>query len=575
MSRTIRRVAHAMLAVAAFIAAVVLAGAGDRAPVADAAAPRDQRVMLVTDSVGLGTRGILDDFFPTNWDVSVVGEPARFVEQLESNFVRPNLFRTGDHVVIAGGYNYPFWDPARFERSVDSIINTLTNAGVKHVYWVTLREVKPEFVSPSAWRQVQPFFWYFPTVNDHLRDAVARHDNLTLIDWSANADRTGITYDAIHLNRTGAELYSSLIASAVRDASTRSPERGITRVNVASPAEVASGAVSAVAVNLTSVRGRTRGYVSAYPCEQGSSPSSNLNHQRGQVIAGAALVPVGPSGDICVFNRRAGHLVVDVFGTFGAEVDVVHATPERVLDTRQPNGSSRQPAGVEHRVPAVDAERAGGSAAGAPGSLERVVALNLTVTQASAKGFATVHECGSEPSATSNVNFRAGVATPNLVITRTDDTGEICVTTTSDAHVIVDVLAVFGAQTSMTTQQPERVVDTRGGSAPRAGDIIEIEVPTSDGSDAGGGVIANLTIPNPRFNGFASVFACDDGAPATSNINFRVGVTIANAVIVEPDADDKICVMTNVAADVVVDVLGRTGEGFTGTGPTRAHDTRS
>jgi hypothetical protein len=51
---------------------------------------------------------------------------------------------------IAGGYNYPYWDPARFDRSIDSMIATLTSAGVKHVYWVTLREVKPQYISGAG-----------------------------------------------------------------------------------------------------------------------------------------------------------------------------------------------------------------------------------------------------------------------------------------------------------------------------------------------------------------------------------------------------------------------------------------
>lgn len=567
MRNTAQRPLRMVIAVLTLLGAVLVGGTTGTSPAAGAIAPKDKRIMLVTDSVGLGARGVLDDFFPGDWDVSIVGQPARFVEQLESSFLRPNLFRAGDHVVIAGGYNYPYWDPARFERSVDSIITTLTQAGVEHVYWVTLREVKPQFISASAWRQVQPFFWYFPTVNDHLEDALARHDNLTLIDWAANADRSGITYDAIHLNRPGAELYSSLIARAVQDASTRSPNNGVTRINVASPAEVASGEVAAVAVNLTSVRARTRGFLSAYPCEQGASGSSNLNHQRDQVAAAAAIVPVGPSGDICVFTRSAGHVIVDGFGAFGAGADLLVSDPERVLDTRTPSGSPRQPARVERRVDAVDSARSGGAA------LDRTVALNVTVTQASAQGFATVHECGRTPAGTSNVNFAPGAPSPNLVIAQANSDGEVCVTANRDAHIIVDVLAVFGPDTTLDTRTPQRLIDTRGGAAPIPGQVIEIDVPTTD-DDSTGAVIANLTIAQARQNGFATAFPCAEGAPNTSNINFRAGVTVANAVIVEPDRHGKLCVSTNVAADIVVDLLGRTGSGFAGIGPTRIADTR-
>ena len=125
-----KRVGHALIAAITCLTAVTLSTVAEDASPVGAMAPSDKRVMLVTDSVGLGARGAFANAFPSDWDAVVVGQPARFVEQLESNFVRPNLFRAGDHVVIAGGYNYPYWDPERFERSVDSIINTLTGAGV-------------------------------------------------------------------------------------------------------------------------------------------------------------------------------------------------------------------------------------------------------------------------------------------------------------------------------------------------------------------------------------------------------------------------------------------------------------
>ena len=253
--------------------------------------------MLVTDSVGLGTRGVLDDFFPADWDVSIVGKPAVFVRDLPGGYIQPNLYRAGDHVVIAAGYNYPFWDPARFDRAIDATIGTLTQAGVEHVYWVTLREVKPQFISASAWRQVQKYYWYFPTVNEHLERALARHPSLTLIDWAAVADRPGITYDAIHLNRTGAELYSSLISQAVNDARTRPPNETITTDQGGRPRRVAAGDVTAVAVNLTSVRGRTRGFLSAFPCEPGIEPD--------RAISITSATRSSPPPRSCPSTRRA------------------------------------------------------------------------------------------------------------------------------------------------------------------------------------------------------------------------------------------------------------------------------
>lgn len=553
-----KRVGRLLIASSTFVAAVLLSIAVEDATPAGAVVARDKRVMLVADSVGLGTRGVFANAFPPDWEAVVVGEPARFVEQLESDFVIPNLYRMGDHVVIAGGYNYPFWDPARFERSVDSIIETLVGAGVKHVYWVTLREVKQQYVTPSAWRQVQPYYWYFPEVNDHLERALHRHPELTLVDWAAAADRSDITYDAIHLNRFGAELYSSLVARAVADAGTRPGNGGITRVNVASPAEVASGEVVAAAINVTSVRGRLRGYLSAFPCEQDSSPSSNLNHVRDQIIAAAAIVPVGASGDVCVFNERAGHVIVDALGTFGNDADITSSEPTRVLDTRD---GGRQRAGSERAVVAVpDASEPG------------VVALNVTVTRADGPGFLTVHECGASPDDTSNVNFGAFLPSPNLVVAATDADGRVCLTATQDAHVLVDVLATFGEGTTIEAGAATRLLDTRTTSNRVVDDVVEIDIADTEAAD---GVVGNLTIVGPRSGGFATAYPCADGRPDTSNINYRSAQTIANAVLVAPDADGKVCVFNSGDAHIVFDLLGTTGSGFDPTTPERLIDTRT
>ncbi len=185
------------------------------------AAPPEHRVTLFTDSVGLGAKNALPKAFPADWEVNTRGEPALFTHKALQKQIIPNSYLIGDHVVMAVGYNFEFFNTQLFDDSVDQIIAYLTAHGAKHIYWVTLREVKPQYISQSAWNQIQPYYWYFPDVNRHLRAAVQRHPELILVDWAANADRSGITYDAIHLNTTGAALYARLIAEAVENAGVR------------------------------------------------------------------------------------------------------------------------------------------------------------------------------------------------------------------------------------------------------------------------------------------------------------------------------------------------------------------
>lgn len=558
----IRRLVVVFLAV---VTATVVA-VGSRSETTSAA-PAEQRVLLVTDSVGLGARGALPHAFPPGWEVNTIGQPARFVHQLESQFVRPAVlstpWRVGDHVVIAGGYNYEFWDPDRFDRSIDSMISTLTNAGVKNVYWVTLREVKPQFISASAWRQVQPYFWYFPTVNQHLRRALDRHPDLTLIDWAAAADRPGVTYDAIHLNRAGAALYSSLIADAVHNANTSVPGGTVTRVDVSGGTTDSA----AVAVNLTVTRGRHRGHLTAYSCDRPRPDVSNLNHERDTTVAAAAIVPVGPSGEICIYNSTTAQIIVDLFGRFDGAADVAGADPVRLLDTRTRTGAKRPSAHETQTVRVV------GPGAASEGTA--AVALEVTSVGSRADGFVSVHPCDRRDQTTSNVNYRAGINTPNLVIAEPNAAGEVCVTASSDTHLIVDLFTAFGPAGSVTMIEPRRAVDTRLSSKPNDGDRVTISTDGLGLDDATQGVFLNLTITQADGSGFASAFPCTAGGVGTSNLNYRPGPPRANMVTVRPDSDGDICVQVTTSAHVAVDVVGGVGAGYVGEPGTRLLDTRN
>ncbi len=555
MTRTWRRATR----VAVALAAVVSSSALPAPPTAEAAPP-EQRVLLISDSVGLGSKGALGRAFPADWDVNVVGTPAYMVDQLRDRYVLPlrGTSLMGDHVVMAGGYNYPFWDPDRFDREIDSTVAALTAAGVDHVYWVTLREVKPEYISPGAWRQIQPYYWYFPTVNEHFERAVERHANLTLVDWAAEADRTGITYDAIHLNPTGAALYSGLVRAAVDNNATAVADGGVTRVRVSD-----SPGTAAVAVNLTATGTRATGFFSAYPCDSPQPEVSNLNHRRAHTVAASAIVPVGPSGEICVYNHTSSQVIVDLFGRFDGGAGIAAGAPVRVLDTRQrPEG--RQLAGQELRVNVGDGS--GGA-----------VALNVTGLEADGVGFVTVHECGGPSDLTSNVNVEPGAVTPNVVVARPDARGDVCITTSTTAHLLVDRFAAFTGSAPLEVNEPRRLVDTRSdGSTRAAGRVVRFAVADAgiDTSTAVAGVFMNVAVVEADEEGFATAYPCADGLPATSNVNYEAGQIVANFATVRPDADGEICVFSLAAADILVDVMGAARTGFSGIVPQRILDTR-
>lgn len=570
MNRLVRFVVTVGLVAAALTA---VATTGTTTPPVAAAVPREHRVAVFADSVGLGARHSIPAAFPADWEVNVVGEPARFVEQLERGdcfwtltnqrcdvvhnlAANPHWF--GDHVVIAAGYNYPYWDAARFDRSIDSMIETLVANGVQHVYWVTLREVKRQYVSGSAWRQIQPYYWYFPTVNEHLERALDRHPELTLVDWAAIADQPGLTYDAIHLNNTGSALYADQIRSTVMSTMTQVDDGSTTRI----PIPDADG-VAAVAVNLTTVRPRHRGFLTAYDCDAPRPTASSHNYRRGQTVAHATVVPVGTSGEICVFASTATNLVVDLTGRFTG--DLSNPTATRLLDTR--TGGRPQPAGEPIVVDVGTTDTA---------------AFTITAIGAAERGFVSVTPCGSGDG-TSNLNMNGPDPVPNAAIVRPGDDGTVCVTTSTGAHLVLDRLATLPDGAGLVVEPARRIADTRptdpvpaGGTLRLDPDDLGVTTDTTTTTDTTGittGVLLNLTATNSG-HGYVTAFGCDDGEPTTSSLNLSPGAVVANFVVIAPDADGEICLRTTGATDLIVDVQGRIGAGFEGAA-TRLLDTRS
>jgi hypothetical protein len=540
-----------LLTAAALVTGV--AAVASSAPSAEAAVPREQRVYMVTDSVGLGAQWALPKAFPTGWRVTIDGDPGEFVETLESRLVRarmasdPSAF--GDHAIVAGGYNYPYWDPDRFDRSIDSMIATLMSAGVKHVHWVTLREVKPQYISGAAWRQIQPYYWYFPTVNEHLERALDRHPNLTLVDWAANADQPGLTYDAIHLNNAGAALYSELARSAIFTAPTRVPDGSITRIAVPDP-----DGVTAVAVNLTTVRPRHRGFLTAYDCDQPRPTVSSHNYVRDQTVAHATIVPLGPSKEICVYASSATNLIVDLTGRFTGDVADPIAT--RVLDTRF--DGDRQPRPAFQPI-VVDV-----------GTTE-VAAFTITAIGATERGYVRVAPCGSDDD-TSNLNMDGPDPVPNAAIVRPGGDGTVCVTTSTRAHLLLDRLATLPDGGGLVVEPPRRVADSRDAQQVPAGGVLGLSGSELGVDESTTGVLLNLTAARSGV-GYVIASGCAGPVPETSSLNLTPGAVAANFVVIAPDADGDICLRTTATTDLIVDVQGRIGAGFEGAA-TRLLDTR-
>ena len=90
------------------------------------------------------------------------------------------------------------------------------------------------------------------------------------------------------------------------------------------------------------------------------------------------------------------------------------------------------------------------------------------------------------------------------------------------------------------------------------------------------GVGMNFTVVDPAGEGYLTVWPCGAAKPDASSLNFTARQTVANAVVSQVDSTGLICVSSNAAAHVIVDVSSwlTSGAGFTPMTPYRLLDTR-
>ena len=341
---------------------------------------------------------------------------------------------------------------------------------------------------------------------------------------------------------------------------------GVLALAVAGRGGVPADAVAAT-LNVTVTEAAAPGFATVYPCGEPRPTASNLNYTAGSTVPNAVLAKIGANGNVCIYSQNATHLVVDVNGAFPPSTSYEALNPARVLDTRQ--------------QPTVDGQSSGAGIAAA-GSVTTVkiagragvpndagaVALNVTVTEPSVAGYASVYPCGTEPPTASSLNYTPGLTVPNAVLTKIGADGSVCIYTQNAAHLIADVNGYFPAATTFGALVPARLYDSRLGAT------------TIDGQGAGAGlrplgstttvhvtgrggvpgtastVVLNVTVTEAAAPGFVTVFPCGIDAPLASNLNFVGEQTVPNAVLAKIGTNGDVCVFTSQAAHLVVDVTG-------------------
>lgn len=69
-------------------------------------------------------------------------------------------------------------------------------------------------------------------------------------------------------------------------------------------------------------------------------------------------------------------------------------------------------------------------------------------------------------------------------------------------------------------------------------------------------VALNVPVASPAADGYLTVLPREADEPDSSNLNYRAGVDVPNAVIARVGADGTVCISTFAVTDAIVDISG-------------------
>ena len=125
---------------------------------------------------------------------------------------------------------------------------------------------------------------------------------------------------------------------------------------------------------------------------------------------------------------------------------------------------------------------------------------------------------------------------------------------------------------TFTPVDPVRVLDTRDGTGVAgqhpgplgAGQVTELVVTGVGGvpTTGVGAVVLNVTATEATGRGYVTVYPCGQARPLASNLNFTVGVNVANQVTVKVGDGGKVCFFAFSQVQIVADLFGWYADDF-------------
>ena len=232
-------------------------------------------------------------------------------------------------------------------------------------------------------------------------------------------------------------------------------------VQITGAGPVPASGVAAVVLNVTVTNATAHdSFVSVYPTGTTRPNVSNVNFVAGQTVPNRVIVKLGTGGTNAgkvTFYNAAGsvNVIADVGGWYsdatasGTGAGFNPLTPVRILDTRGINGTPvGAPIAPLGQTPLkLLVAGVGGVSLMSSTTPPQAVVLNVTATDTvtdSGGSFLTVWpDLVSQPGV-SDLNFRAGLTIPNLVVVKVGADGKIAIANArGTADVVVDVVGWY------------------------------------------------------------------------------------------------------------------------------------
>ena len=179
------------------------------------------------------------------------------------------------------------------------------------------------------------------------------------------------------------------------------------------------------------------GYLTVWPFGVQQPLVSTLNNLTGTIVANAAIVPAGTSGEVAVYPTDDTDLVIDINGYFATQslsgLSLYALAPCRVIDTR--NTGNGQPFQGELTVNAAFSPCA-------PSSSAQAFVLNATVVPPGPLGYLTLWPDSENQPVVSTLNAIDGAITSNMAIVPTNN-GSIDAYASGLTQLILDISSYF------------------------------------------------------------------------------------------------------------------------------------